>query len=328
MVVFVLGLVGIACSSFVCLSPRYFSFVSLRNDTFTEKDMQQPHPFEYATEANVGLFRYEILEVYEYPWPPKNERELFDAMHERELKRLDAIDVDVDNNKVTASTNTYMNRLLNRLLPNKFPDDFYDDDNLISSQTMDDDNVNGGDSISKDPSANNFYGDDNVISSQTMDDDNVNGGDSISKDPSANNNDNSITTHQNDTTLLILTRAPSDTPYEERIPTSFIPDVLPGSNADVRLPTTSPTQAPTMTNPNDLIDVDIGVVKPYPAGAKFDSLFSNGQMGGEFTFLIRFLMQYCVLCVTFPVCCCKIKYLSLSNLTMLFLSLLNPFNDI
>ena len=291
MVVFLLGLVGIACSSFVCLSPRYFSFVSTRNDTFTDPDKLQPHPFEYATEANVGLFRYEILEVYEYPWPPKNERELFDAMHERELKRLDAIDVDVDvdvdvdNNEVTtASTiNTYMNRLLNRLLPNKFPDDFYDDDNLISSQTMDDDNVNEGDDL---------YDDDNVISSQIMDDDNVIGGDN-----------NKITTYQNDTTSLILTRSPSDTPYDESIPTSLIPDVLPGSNADVRLPTTSPTPSPTMTNPNDLIDVDIGVVKPYPAGAKFDSLFSNGQMGGKFHFFkIRFLMQYCV-CIMYDLFC-------------------------
>jgi len=269
MVVFALGLVGIACSSFVCLSPRYFSFVSTRNDTFTDPDKLQPHPFEYATEANVGLFRYEILEVYEYPWPPKGERELFDAMHERELKRLDAVDGDgdVDNRKVTASTSTYMNRLLNRLLPNKFPDDFYDDDNVVTSiQTMDDDNVNGG--------GDDFFDDDNVVTSiQTMDDDN-----------------NKITAHQNDTTMLVLTRAPSDTPYEERIPTSFgILDVIPGSNAGVRLPTTSPTQSPTITNPNDLIDVDIGVVKPYPAGAKFDSLFSNGQMGGEFTFLIRFL---------------------------------------
>ena len=32
--------------------------------------LQQPAPFEWATEANVGLFKYEILDIYEFPWPP------------------------------------------------------------------------------------------------------------------------------------------------------------------------------------------------------------------------------------------------------------------
>ena len=86
--VFILGLVGIACSSIVCLSPHYFSFVSTRNDTFYCIEKNFPKPFEFATEANVGLFRYEILEVFEYPWPPWGQRELFDAMHNRELQRL------------------------------------------------------------------------------------------------------------------------------------------------------------------------------------------------------------------------------------------------
>ena len=54
---------------------------------------------------------------------------------------------------------------------------------------------------------------------------------------------------------------------------------MPGSNAVSRLPTTSPTSSPTRTNPNELIDVEIGVVKSYPAGADFDSLFKNGQKG-------------------------------------------------
>ena len=87
-----LAVLGIACSIVVCFSVDYFSFVSLRNDTFTDPtgQKQQPHPFEHATEANVGMFRYEILDVYEYPWPPKQEeRRLFDEMHNRELERLD-----------------------------------------------------------------------------------------------------------------------------------------------------------------------------------------------------------------------------------------------
>jgi hypothetical protein len=92
-VVFCLAVLGIACSIVVCFSVDYFSFVSLRNDTFTDPtgQKQQPHPFEHATEANVGIFRYEILDVYEYPWPPKQqERRLFDELHNRELRRLAA----------------------------------------------------------------------------------------------------------------------------------------------------------------------------------------------------------------------------------------------
>ena len=76
-VVLILALVGIGCSAWFCLSANYFTFISLRNDTFYDEDKLQPDPFKYATEAWVGVFRYEILEVYEYPWPPpKQERYL------------------------------------------------------------------------------------------------------------------------------------------------------------------------------------------------------------------------------------------------------------
>ena len=92
--------------------------MSLRNDTFTDETGQktQPHPFEHATEANVGIFRYEILDVYTYPWPPKQqERRLFDEMHERELQRLarkmqsnenDEVPVDVVDDSSGNSTDT------------------------------------------------------------------------------------------------------------------------------------------------------------------------------------------------------------------------------
>lgn len=79
---------GITCSILACISPKYFSFVALRNDTFYDPEKAQPEPFEYATEANVGLFKYEILEVFVYPWPPKRERELFDEMLLEELRRM------------------------------------------------------------------------------------------------------------------------------------------------------------------------------------------------------------------------------------------------
>jgi cytoskeletal protein RodZ len=85
----VLTLIGIACSTWVCLSHKYFQFESVRNDTFFDEDKSQPEPFEYATKANVGIFRYEILEVYEYPWPPaKQERQLAEDMLLAEVQRL------------------------------------------------------------------------------------------------------------------------------------------------------------------------------------------------------------------------------------------------
>lgn len=43
----------------------------------------QPEPFEYATEANVGLFKYEITEVFVYPWPPLNQQ---GGVRERDLQ--------------------------------------------------------------------------------------------------------------------------------------------------------------------------------------------------------------------------------------------------
>jgi hypothetical protein len=92
-VVLVMTLIAMGCSIYGCLSPNYFSFVSLRNDTFFDEDKAQPEPFEYATEANVGLYRYEILDVYEYPWPPPNQRKQQrrlsdDLSQDDELRRL------------------------------------------------------------------------------------------------------------------------------------------------------------------------------------------------------------------------------------------------
>ena len=37
----------------------------MRNDTFFDDDKKQPSPFEWATKANVGLYKYELLELYE-----------------------------------------------------------------------------------------------------------------------------------------------------------------------------------------------------------------------------------------------------------------------
>jgi hypothetical protein len=65
-----LAIIGISCSTYCIISTQYFSFESLRNDTFYEMDKRQPEPFDYAVTADVGLFKYKITEVFEYPWPP------------------------------------------------------------------------------------------------------------------------------------------------------------------------------------------------------------------------------------------------------------------
>jgi hypothetical protein len=84
----VLVLIGIGCSLWACFSANYFSFVALRNDTFFDPEKAFPAPFEYATEADVGLFKYRIIDVFEYPWPPKRERALADRMLLDELRRM------------------------------------------------------------------------------------------------------------------------------------------------------------------------------------------------------------------------------------------------
>ena len=84
----VLVLIGIGCSVWACMSVNYFSFVALRNDTFFDPAKAFPAPFEYATEADVGIFKYRITDVFEYPWPPKRERALADQMLLDELRRM------------------------------------------------------------------------------------------------------------------------------------------------------------------------------------------------------------------------------------------------
>ena len=56
---------GIVCSIICVRSPKYFQFVALRNDTFFDDDKKQPSPFEWTIKANVGLYKYELLELYQ-----------------------------------------------------------------------------------------------------------------------------------------------------------------------------------------------------------------------------------------------------------------------
>ena len=62
-----LTILGIAASIWTCESAEYFSFTSLRNDTFYDLDKKQPEPFQFATEADVGMFKYRINAVFVYP---------------------------------------------------------------------------------------------------------------------------------------------------------------------------------------------------------------------------------------------------------------------
>jgi len=244
--VFVLGTLGIFCSSIACLSPHYFSFISLRNDTFYDVEKFQPEPFRYAIEANVGLFRYEILDVYEYPWPPLEQRELFDAMHNRELERLARMDSD---NQQSSRSSSLIFNYFDRFLQKKFPDGFYDDDDGV-----DDDTAGAG--------------------AGTTGAGNLGAGEDDDFSPVPEN----ATSHQSDTMDIVLTRAPGDSPTGNA--TDKVPNVIPGSNAEERLPTSTPTSAPTNGNPNDDIDVEIGVVQRYPQGSEFDKPFKNGRSGG------------------------------------------------
>jgi len=141
--VFALATIGILCSCIVCISPNYFHYISTRVDTFEMEDNYQPIPFTYATEANVGLFRYQILDFHEYTWPDigYDERKLFDEMHNRELERL----------KDGESS------IFSRLLQKKFPDEFYDDDDSFTSNRDGSDDTGsdtGGDDEISIPSGN------------------------------------------------------------------------------------------------------------------------------------------------------------------------------
>lgn len=257
--VFILGVIGICASTIVCLSPNYFRFVALRNDTFSDDDKRQPIPFEYATEANVGLFRYEILDVFEYPWPPEEQRQLFDAMHNRELERLAQYEAGQTEN--SDNNGDFFDRMLA-----KFPQEFFDDD----------DGVRGG-------TGNGGTGNTIVVI-----------------DPS--------NPQQNDTDAIVLTREPTAAPGFDDDYT--VPEILPGSNVaeEERLPTSSPTSSPTMGNPNDKIDVEIGVVLPYPAGNQLDKLFRQGQNGAMWAPILAFIgLIFCA--IEFFCCIYKCSWL-------------------
>jgi hypothetical protein len=59
-------LVGIGASIWTTEAVTFFTFEAIRKDTFSYSDKYQPEPFQYATQADVGLFSYRLLQVFEY----------------------------------------------------------------------------------------------------------------------------------------------------------------------------------------------------------------------------------------------------------------------
>jgi hypothetical protein len=247
-VVLVLTLIAIGCSTWVCLSHKYFQFVSFRNDTFFDEDKAQPEPFEYATKANVGIFRYEILEVYEYPWPlPKQERQL--ARQERQLAEEMLL--------------AEVQRLLQ--------------DSPAPSETPPLDAAL--DATTASPS------DGNATASPTTDLNNATLALNATASPTGNATDLPTVSPDTNATEIPVTNETESPTSAQTSETSvpFVPDVGPGSTELFSAsPTTSPTAAPTETDPNEIVaaSVDIGEVKKYPLRMdQFDSLFRNAQLG-------------------------------------------------
>jgi hypothetical protein len=232
--------------------------VSLRNDTFTDETGQktQPHPFEHATEANVGIFRYEILDVYTYPWPPKQkERRLFDEMHERELQRL-------------------ARKMQSNETEDEVPVDVVDD--------------SGGNATTVDGVNSTLANETDTSNNSTEPEEEEE--EELTKPPQVN-----------------LTAMPTD--KSPALPPSEIPDVLPGNSNGSQEPTGAPSAAPTITNPNDAIEAEIGVVKPYPEGiGQFDQMFTNAQRGA----MLAPIFAFCGLifsCIEFWCCTYKCSWL-------------------
>jgi hypothetical protein len=343
LVVLVLGVLGIACSIFVCMSADYFSFVALRNDTFYDEDKKQPEPFEYATEANVGLFRYEILEVYVYPWPPPEQRYLFDALHRQELRRLFGFDSagseddsindsrilqdgefnETDPPEVLDDSAPPQTDIVNSTDPNPIATDApsglrnetdilrdNETDSFLDNETDigfdNETNIDLGNETDIDLGNETDTGLDNETDTGIMDNnetDSEGSNDTVVRDddeigrPGGNETD------------------PADDPV---LPPSEIPDVLPGSTAGSDLPTPAPSMNPTMINPNDLIDVDIGVIKPYPEGiGQFDQVFTNGQRGAMLAPIFAAIGLFFSL---IELCCCTYKCSWLPTALFLYLA--------
>jgi len=297
-VVLALGLVGIACSIVICLSPNYFTFESLRNDTFYDPQKQQPSPFEYATVANVGMFRYEILEVFVYPWPPgsegfggggggggrrdnERERQLFDDLHEREVARLSS---------TSANGGGGGQKQKRNVMETEENDQTWSVIDMIRRLQGTGDRFGGagGGNDEGEGETENVFGGGNAT------------------DAEGGTGTTNVTLPDfggNDTSAFLGNGTGTSPPLDN----GDIPNVLPGSTGGSSSPTAAPSASPTITNPNDIIaeTVQIGVVLPYEEGiGQFDQTFTNGQRGAMLAPILAGIgIFFCLV----ELCCCTYK---------------------
>jgi len=243
--VFVLSMIGIACSILLCLSHDYFQFTSMRNDTFYDDGKKQPRPFEYATVAKVGLFWYQIDEVYEYPWPPPRERMLFRDMLQEEVDRLQ-----VNNERKLQSKKKNGRKLQNVAVP-------------TSSTPTASLSPSGVPSGSPKPTTS----------------------DAPSGAPSSSNAPTSSAAPSSSfqPSTVPPSAAPSTTSQPTKCTPPLEPGAALDCELGTTSPTMAPTSMPTITNPNDIVaaTTQLGVRLKYPNGMEqFDSVFYNAQLGG------------------------------------------------
>ena len=246
----VLAIIGIICSVIVCSSHKYFKFEAVRNDTFCDLDKQQPSPFEYARIANVGLFRYEIVEVVEYPWPEPEDDD-YDCAY-FQLRRT----------RTRSRRTSEVENQLFRQLQNGTTD---------GGTT----NVTVGANETAVPGAN------------------------ATDAPVANATDPPVATEPPTEATEEPTELFTAPPLNPNIP-------LPGVGAGLDgVPTVTPTAAPTMSDPNEKINVLTNEVIPYPLGMdQFDSVFKNAQRGAVWAPVCAFIG---ILFGLIELCCCLYK---------------------
>ena len=239
------------------------------------------------------MFRYEILEVFVYPWPPgsdgfgggrrrdERERQLFDDLHDREIARL------------ASSSNGDGEQKQNR------------------KKTMDEDDVQTWsviDMIRRLQGTGDRFG-----GAGGGNDEDAAGGDEVGNvfgnatDGEAGTGTTTNGTLPdfggNDTSAFLGDGTGTSPPVDN----GDIPDVLPGSTGGSSSPTGAPSASPTITNPNDIIaeTVQIGVVLPYEEGiGQFDQTFTNGQRGAMLAPILAGIgIFFCLV----ELCCCTYK---------------------
>jgi hypothetical protein len=222
------------------------------------------------------MFRYEILEVYEYPWPPERQRRLFDELHDREVERL-MTDASSERRQETVGQSYH-----NRQTTTDDRDSLSVIDFIRRLQTGDRFGGSGNDDVPQ-----------NTFGNATTD--GAAGGADVTNVTLPNMGGNE--------TNFLGDPSATAAPGQD----GDIPDVLPGSAVRSDGPTGAPSASPTITNPNDIIaeTVRIGVVLPYEEGiGQFDQTFTKGQRGAMLAPILAAVGLFFSL---IELCCCTYK---------------------